>query len=125
MKNFVFTFALSLVLSAGAFAQSGAQSGTASIDTRVTTVTRNMANELGLNELEYIKLRALNREHFTKQREITSMYSNDMSMRDMKMTELNNAYEAQLNSFLNPKQMEAYASYKENSANYTALTGEE
>jgi hypothetical protein len=56
--------------------------------------------------------------------EITNMYKNDASMRTMKLNELQNTYDNQLRSFLNNKQMEAYASYKTTNSNYTALEEE-
>jgi hypothetical protein len=53
------------------------------------------------------------------------MYSNDVAMRDMKLAELQNSYDSQLNAFLSPKQMEAYATFKESNTNFTAFTPEE
>jgi hypothetical protein len=120
MKNLIFTFALILTLTSGsAFAQSG------NLDSRVANTTREMSAQLGLNESEYIKLKALNRERFSRAAQISSMYSNDVAMREMKMNELQNSYETELRSFLNSKQLESYASYKESNANFTAFSDEE
>lgn len=123
MKNLIYTFAFIFTLSAGnAFAQE--RPVAKNLDSKVTSVTRTMASELGLNEMEYIKLKDLNRDRLIKQREIRKMYSNDQAMLDMKMNELGSNYEAELNSFLTDTQREAYATYKADAANYTALTEE-
>lgn len=121
MKNLIFTFALVLALTSGsAFAQSGNN-----LDSRVANATREMSAQLGLNESEYIKLKALNRDRFSRAAQINSMYSNDVAMREMKLNELQNSYETELRAFLNPKQLESYASYKESNANFTAFSDED
>lgn len=117
MKNFIYTFALVISVAGTAMAQSS--------EDRASTVTREMSAKLSLNEMEYIKLKALNRERFTKAAQISSMYSNDIAMRDMKLNELQNSYDSQLKTFLNPKQLESYASYKESNTSFTAFTPEE
>lgn len=118
MKNFVYTFAFVCCFAGTALAQSG-------IDERVSTVTRDMAAKMSLNESDYIRLKALNRDRYMKASEISSMYSNDISMRNMKYNELQNSYESQLQSFLNPKQIEAYTAYKKANTSFTAFTPEE
>ena len=118
MKNIIYTFALVFTFAGSALAQSTAEE-------RAATVTRDMSEKLSLNESEYIKLKSMNRDRFTRAFEITSQYSNDMAMRDMKLAELQNAYDNQLREFLNPKQLEAYATYKETNTNFTAFTPEE
>lgn len=121
MKNLIFTFALIVALTSNSvYAQSGNN-----LDSRVANTTREMSAQLGLNESEYIKLKALNRERFSKAAQISSMYSNDIAMRDMKMTELQDSYETELRSFLNNKQLESYASFKESNASFTAFSEEE
>ena len=121
MKNATFTFALIIALASGSV---HAQSGN-SIDAKAAATTRDMSTQLNLNESEYIRLRSLNRERFMKAYEISRMYSNDIAMRDKKMNEMQSAYETELRSFLNAKQLEAYATFKENNANFTALGTEE
>jgi hypothetical protein len=120
MKNFIYTFAFVISITGSAMAQSGT-----SVDSRASSVTRDMSAKMSLNESEYIKLKALNRERFSKAAEISSMYSNDVAMRDMKLAELQSSYDSQLNAFLSPKQLEAYASFKENNASFTAFSPEE
>ena len=117
MKNIIYTFALVFAFAGTAMAQSA--------EDRASTVTRDMSAKLSLNEMEYIKLKALNRERYTKAAQISSMYSNDIAMRDMKLNELQNSYESQLKNFLNPKQLDSYASYKETNTSFTAFSQDE
>ncbi len=119
MKKLLFTAAFMLTLSGAAFAQSGSD-----LDARVASTTRDMSVKLGLNEFEYVKLKNINREKMAKADEISNTFKNDAAMRDQKLAELQNNYDNQLRSFLNNKQMEAYASYKESTGNYTALEGD-
>lgn len=125
MKKLLFTSALLLTFTfaINSFAQT--TPAPANVDEKASVLTRDMSQQLGLNELEYIKLKALNRERLTKSKQIKTMYSNDIAMRDRKMGELERNYEAELKSFLNAKQEEAYVVYKTNPTNYTALSSEE
>ena len=118
MKNVLLTAAMVMALSTGtAFAQTASND----LDSRVASVTRDMSVKLGLNESEYIKLKNINREKLVKADEITNMYKNDVSMRNAKLSELQNNYDSQLRTFLNTKQLDAYASYKVSNKNFTAL----
>ena len=121
MKNLLFTiaFAFSTATTIG-FAEAGGN-----LDDKVSTVTRNMSTKLGLNESQYINLKALNREKMAKAEEISSMYANDASARAMKISALQVDYENQLQAFLSPKQMESYATYKQNKSNFTAFSADE
>jgi len=120
MKKLLFTAACLLTLSVGSIAQSGS----GDLDSRVATVTRDMSVKLGLNESDYIRLKNINRENMVKADEIANSYKNDASMRTQKLQELQTSYDAQLRTFLNNKQMEAYASYKTTGGNFTALEGD-
>ena len=116
MKKFVFTAALLLSLISGAtFAQA------TDVDSRAAALTRDMSAKLALNESGYIKLKNVNREQLAKVEEITNMYKNDQAMRTAKLAELQKSYDAQLQGFLNSKQLEAYAAYKSSNSNFTAL----
>ena len=120
MKKLLFTAACLLTLSGAAVAQSGS----ADLDNRVASVTRDMSVKLGLNESDYIRLKNINRENMVKADEIANNFKNDATMRNQKLQELQSSYDAQLRTFLNNKQMEAYASYKTSSGNFTALEGD-
>ena len=69
-------------------------------------------------------IKNLNREKIVKSDEISNTYKNDVSMRNSKLEELQTSYDNQLTSILNPKQKEAYASYKTSNSSYTALEEE-
>ncbi|MFC5269830.1 hypothetical protein [Adhaeribacter terreus] len=121
MKNLTIFLAFILLCTTGiSFAQAGGN-----LDARVATVTRSMSANLGLNEMDYIKLKTLNHDNMVKASEINSQYLNDATLREMKISELQADYENQLRAFLSPKQMEAYIAYKENKQNYTAFSAEE
>lgn len=120
MKKLLFTAACVLTLSGAALAQAGS----GDLDNRVATVTRDMSVKLGLNESDYIRLKNMNRENLVKADEITNTYKNDVAMRNQKLQELQTSYDSQLRTFLSSKQLEAYASYKTNNGNFTALDGD-
>ncbi|MDX5443623.1 MAG: hypothetical protein LPJ89_07560 [Hymenobacteraceae bacterium] len=124
MKNLFYTIAFSVCLGFAANAQ-GTSDNQVAIEQKATTMTRQMSNELGLNEMEYIKLKALNREKLKRTAEIETMYSNDPSMKMAKLKELDSNYEEQLLPLLSPKQTEAYAAYKEKSTSNIAVLQEE
>lgn len=118
MKKVMLTAAMMLALSTTTLF---AQTASNDLDSRVAAVTRDMSVKLGLNESDYIRLKNINREKLVKADEITNMYKNDMGMRNAKLSELQNNYDTQLRSFLNTKQLDAYASYKSSNSNFTAL----
>jgi len=120
MKNLTLTFAIVFAC----FLGSNNSWAGGNLDARAATVTRSMSTQLGLNEMEYIKLRNLNLEHMTKAAEVNRMFSNDPAFLEVKINELKLAYEKELGSILNSKQMESYVAYKENKQNYTVFTAE-
>ena len=119
-KLFLSAFAVMVLTTASTSAQSTQQD----LESRVASVTRDMSVKLGLNESDYIKLKNLNREMLVKSDEINNTYKNDAAMLNSKLTELQTTYDNQLSSFLNTKQMEAYASYKSSNKSFTALEQE-
>ena len=94
------------------------------LDARVATVTRSMSAQLGLNEMDYIKLKTLNHDNMVRATEINTAYANDATLREMKISQLQADYETQLRAMLSAKQMEAYVAYKQNKNNYTAFSAE-
>jgi hypothetical protein len=84
-----------------------------SAEKRVNLITRVMTTELGLNESEYLKLKALNRERVVKADEIAELYSNDQAMMDKKLQELDTNFDKQLKAMLSPTQLAAYAAYRQ------------
>ncbi|MBA9078722.1 hypothetical protein [Rufibacter quisquiliarum] len=73
-----------------------------------TDMTRQMYNNLELNEGQYIKLKALNQARLDRYSEIERMYSNDTQMRDAKIKEVNDQLDEQFAEVLTPKQFTAY-----------------
>ncbi|MFC6999876.1 hypothetical protein [Rufibacter roseus] len=73
-----------------------------------TEMTRQMYNDLELNEGQYIKLKALNQSRIDRYNEIQRMYSNDTQMRDAKMREVNEQIDKEYAQILTPKQFTAY-----------------
>ena len=121
MKNLRIFLAFMLLSTTGiSFAQAGGN-----LDARVITVTRSMSAQLGLNEMDYIKLKTLNHDNMAKASAINTQYVNDATLREMKISDLQTDYENQLRSLLSPKQMEAYVAYKENKNNHTAFSADE
>lgn len=84
-----------------------------SAEKRVNLITRVMASELGLNESEYLKLKALNRERVVKSDEIAELYSHDQALLDKKLQELETNFDKQFKSMLSPSQLAVYSAYRQ------------
>lgn len=113
MKKFILMAVAALISCATAFAQSNTQL-TPEAEARCTELTRKMARELRLNEPEYIKLKALNRERMARTDMAMRQYSDDERLLKQQLTKIASAYEQQLITFLKPDQLQAYGNYKEN-----------
>lgn len=81
-----------------------------------------MAAELGLNESEYLKLKALNRERVAKADEIAELYSHDPNLMDKKLQELESNFDKQFKAMLSPTQLAAYAAYRQSPDTELALS---
>lgn len=112
MKNSTLSFAFALTIAFAGFTSNSATAATTGSGTNSTEETRALAQKIGLNEREYITFRKLSQEKIAKTTEVESMYSNDPEMRNMKLTEINEHFEARFMAVLNPKQQEAYAAFK-------------
>lgn len=73
-----------------------------------TEMTRQMYNDLQLNEGQYIKLKSLNQSKLDRFNEINRMYSNDQQMLKAKMSELNNQLDVEFAEILSPEQFTHY-----------------
>ncbi|ARS34477.1 hypothetical protein [Pontibacter actiniarum] len=82
-------------------------------EARCTELTRKMTAELRLNEFEYIKLKALNRERMAKTDELTRTYSDNLPLLEQKLQELAQVYDQKIVTFLKPDQKQLYAHYKQ------------
>ncbi len=99
-------------MAAGASFAQDAPKLSAEAEKECTDITRTMANALHLNELGYIKLKALNRERYTATLALMQAYKNDQQQLTEKLQAVASTYEQQILSFLNEKQLQAYATYK-------------
>lgn len=84
-----------------------------STEKRVNLLTRVLASELGLNEAEYLKLKALNRERVVKSDEIAELYSNDEKLQSQKIQELEASFERKFKAMLSPTQLASYNAYQQ------------
>ena len=112
MKNSTLSFAFALTIAFAGFTSNSATAATTGSNTSVSEETRAIAQKIGLNEREYITFRKLNQEKAAKSAEVEAMYSNDPEMRNMKLNEINEHFEARFIAVLNPTQKEAYTAYK-------------
>ncbi|WP_192821004.1 hypothetical protein [Rufibacter sp. LB8] len=111
MKKF---FLSALML--GAFYTAQAQTnltGTAAASRTVlsmsaTELSRQMYNDLELNEGQYVKIKSLNQARLDRFNEIERMNSNDIQMRDAKLAEVNTQMDEEFAQILTPKQFTAY-----------------
>ncbi|MGV3586618.1 MAG: hypothetical protein ACO1OF_06435 [Adhaeribacter sp.] len=101
--------------------QANAQQISESAEKRIALITRVMAAELGLNESEYIRLKALNRERIVKGDEISEFYTNNPDLKTKKLMELEASFDKKFKAMLNPIQLAAYAAYKHDSESDLAL----
>jgi hypothetical protein len=120
MKNAL----LSLALFTLTIFTASAQNISDSADKRITLITRVMTAELGLNESEYIRLKALNRERIVKGDEISEFYSSNPEMKAQKLAELENNFDKKFKAMLSPSQLAAYAAYKHDPESDLALKEE-
>jgi len=83
---------------------------------RASELARRMANEIQLNEREFIVVRQLAVQKIERIDEIKSMYSNDADMMSKKIKEAEENFNYNLRAALNTKQFDSYlaksSSYK-------------
>ena len=71
-----------------------------------------MSTELDLNELEYLRLKAMNRERVIKADELAELYSDNQEVLNKKIYELEICFDKKFTAILNPSQLAAYSQYK-------------
>ncbi|GAB2536315.1 hypothetical protein [Rufibacter soli] len=76
-----------------------------------TEMSRQMYNDLQLNEGQYVKIKALNQARLDKFNEIEKMYANDAQMRDAKIKEVNAQLDQEFAAILTPKQFTSYLEF--------------
>ncbi|TGE04566.1 hypothetical protein [Hymenobacter fodinae] len=75
---------------------------------RIDDLTRQISNQLRLNEAQYIRLRALNKIKLARLDEIQWQYQDDAPTRDAKLMELESQFEAECSRILTPSQLSIY-----------------
>ncbi len=75
-------------------------------------LSRTMAQELILNDNDYIKLKALNQQRLANATEASKLYADDDAMRISRLAEIETDYEENLFKMLNGRQVDAYAVFK-------------
>ena len=117
MKQFLLSLFFIILFSYSAEAQQISDSA----EKRIALITRVMAAELGLNESEYIRLKAFNRERIVKGDQIAEFYANNPEMKTKKLLELEANFDSKFKAMLNPSQLAAYAAYKHDPESDLAL----
>ncbi|WP_162055157.1 hypothetical protein [Pontibacter pamirensis] len=125
MKRILSFVLFALLLTAPAFAQVSILDLSPELEKKCTSITQTMTQKLQLNEPAYIQLKALNRNRMAKTAEIMRSYSNNDSLSLEKLREVELDYEQQLITFLSPKQMEVYATYRKDASDFMFVAAKE
>lgn len=72
---------------------------------RLSTITRQMCNEMRLNEAQYIRLRAINKTKLARLDEISWQYRDNVVLQQARISELEAQYEAECSRILSPTQL--------------------
>ncbi|MFT2007829.1 hypothetical protein ACMA1I_04075 [Pontibacter sp. 13R65] len=112
MKKLLLLSIFILSTASVSFAQTGQVRLSPEAEKKCSELTRAMSETLQLNELEYIKVKALNREFFAKTAEILAAYKSDKAAREQMLQDLEGKFEDNLKALLTPMQLHAYTHYK-------------
>jgi hypothetical protein len=74
------------------------------IRAQATAQTRELSQKIGLNELEYIKVKSYTLQKLIAIQEVNQMYSNDVEMRNKKLAAIEEEFIKNLVAILTPKQ---------------------
>jgi hypothetical protein len=105
----IFTFVLLLFACMTAKAQM-ADTAPVPLKALATEQTRELAQKIGLNELEYIKIRNYTLQKMKAIQEINQQYAQDDDMRSKKIAAIEEEYQKNLVATLSPKQHLNYVS---------------
>jgi hypothetical protein len=84
------------------------------IKNQAAEITRRLANEIGLNESEFIQVKKYTTDKLAAVAEIKEMYSNDSEMMFRKIAEIEASYNHSVQSILTAKQFDNYVAYNKN-----------
>jgi hypothetical protein len=100
-------FVMIMLAAAAQFATAQTKTSSASMYNS-DQISRDMQRDLELDEAQYIKVRSLNKDKYTRMAEIEAMYQNDPQMRKQKTDALNAEMDAQYQSVLRGEQYNNY-----------------
>ncbi|WP_460892134.1 hypothetical protein [Rufibacter soli] len=109
MKNFTLSLCLFVACAFTASAQAPADGA---VEKTSLSISRLMAQNMGLNENEYIQVRTLNTERLAKAAEVARMFQNDTENMNAKLHEIDEEFENKLFKILSSRQVDAYAAFK-------------
>ncbi|WP_026462037.1 hypothetical protein [Adhaeribacter aquaticus] len=89
-----------------------AESNPEELKSQATALTRELAQKIGLNELEYIKVKNFTFEKLLAIQEATEKYANDPEVKQKKVAEIEEQFDKNLISTLSPKQQQNYLALK-------------
>ncbi|WP_299820516.1 hypothetical protein [uncultured Pontibacter sp.] len=123
MKNLFLLIVITVISATNVFAQYGDYTLTREQEAKCTELTRAMVNELRLNEMEYIKLKALNREKIAAEDATRESLKDNVAALELKLQEIETDFETKLTAILNANQLQAFAEYKrKNTARHIAVS---
>jgi hypothetical protein len=86
---------------------------TSQVQQKATEITRAMAQDLKLNEHEYIKLKAMNIQKLVALNAILENHGNNSALANTMMQEIELAYHKQLAEVFSQKQMQHYLAWQQ------------
>lgn len=104
MKKSILFLAFVMFSSTLSFASAG-------LDNRSIEQTRKLSQNLQLNESAFIKIKQLNDQKFQEVDKALAMYANDAALKQVKISEIENNYNMQIEAVLNPTQKVAFQNF--------------
>jgi len=80
-------------------------------DNRSLDQTRKLSQTIQLNESNFIKVKQLNDAKFQEMDKATSQYANDAALKQVKLAEIENRFNTQVEALLNPTQKVAFQNF--------------
>jgi len=90
------------------FAAQAADGSLESLKAKATEETRTLVQKIGLNELEYIKIKGIIYNKLVAIKETNELYANDADMRTKKVQAIEEEFNKSLMASLTPKQHQSY-----------------
>ncbi|MGY2134810.1 hypothetical protein ACW9KT_21450 [Hymenobacter sp. HD11105] len=117
----IYILACLLVSMTFSLAPSASADNGTSLSSRATTLTRQMAQKVRLDEGQYVKVKRLNMQMLAEVEEAKARLASDPAALDVHLAEVQAHYEWDLAAILWPRQMVAYNQAK---TNMTAVKGQ-